>query len=309
MHLSDFEAQDFNLIRSLAEQTISVPVTDIQRLPGSMSYNYKINRKHILKLPNEYTNQEDWLRYAQCAPVLQNHFTFQIPMLQLKTIYTPDKETLLASFYPEIKGDCIMNNEFLAKDRRYKQTFFEQLSDAAAQIHAVSPKELPLELPTKIDYLEVCFFKNFKGDDYFPKKLFRKLLHNSFFGFGESGLRTSLLIHTDLHPGNILLDDKNKLIAILDFDMMVRGDRFLEFRPNLYTDPQDIDLFHKIYQRRTGIKVDSNEVSQQEITKYSLSWFYSLCKLYQFLPTSVRDRKMEYKFEKKMFQKDLSQCI
>ena len=300
MYLSEEESKDFTLIRQLAEQALSVPATDVQRLPGTMSYNYEINHKYIFKLPHIYTKTDDWLRQAQLASVLQSHFTFQIPAPQVKTLHLSNKKNLLASYYTKIAGKSLDDFEFVAKDRKFKTCFFEQLSDAAAQIHSVPLSELPFQLPTKIDYLEKCFFKSEKGDNYYPKKLFRKLMHNSFFGFGESGLRSSLLAHTDLHPGNVLLNNKNELVAVLDFDDMVRGDRFMEFRPKLYEDPLDIRLFQKIYQERTGIKVDMNDVYQQEIVHTSLSWFYNLYQLYKLLPVPDRNKKMKQGFNRKI---------
>ena len=212
----------------------------------------------------------------------------------------PDKTTLLSSSYPKIEGICLDDLTFAAKNSHFKNHFFEQLSDAAEQIHAVPLEKLPFQVPTKIDYLEKCFFKSCKGDNYYPKKLFRKLMHNSFFGFGESGLRTSLLAHTDLHSGNVLLNDKNELVSVLDFDMLVRGDRFLEFRPNLYPDRRDMRLFKKIYQTKTGHKIDPNDLYQQEIVHHSLSWFYSLYQLYRFLPIPDRNKRMKYDFKKKI---------
>ena len=300
MYLSEEESKNFDLIRQLAEQALSVPVTNIQRLDGSSAYNYEINHKYIFKLPHIYTKPDDWLRQAQLAPVLQAHFDFQIPDPKIKTLHLSDRKSILSSSYSKIEGRTSDDFEFAAKDRKFKTCFFEQLSDAAAQIHSVPLSELPFQLPTKIDYLEKCFFKNEKGDNYYPKKLFRKLMHNSFFGFGESGLRTSLLAHTDLHSGNVLLNDKNELVAVLDFDMMVRGDRFLEFRPKLYPDYLDNRLFQKIYQERTGIKVDMNDVYQQEIVRSSLSWFYNLYQLYKLLPIPDRNKKMKQDFRRKM---------
>lgn len=304
MHLSDFEAKDYNLICHLAKQVVPEVIIDMKRLPGTMAYNYEINHKHILKLPNEYTNQEDWLRQAQLAPILQQYLTFQIPQPQLKTLHLSDGKTVLSSSYPKIEGICLSNDyQFAAQKKPFKIRFFEQLSDAAAQIHAIPLEELPFQLPTKIDYLEKCFFKRCKGDNYLPKKLFRKLLHNSFFGLGKSGLKTSLLAHTDLHAGNVLLNDKNELVAVLDFDTLVRGDRFLEFHPDLYADSLDTYLFQKIYQERTGIKVDKNDVDQQEIMRTSLGWFYQLYQLYQFLPIPDRNKKMKQDFKRKMAEK------
>ena len=126
---------------------------------------------------------------------------------------------------------------------------------------------------------------------------------------GKSGLRTSLLVHTDLHSGNVLLNDKNTLVGILDFDTMVRGDRFLEFRPNLYPNPLDMRLFQKIFQERTGVKIDSGEIYQQEIMKTSLGWFYQLYQLYRFLPIPDRDKKIKQVVKQKIHKTKGSQCI
>lgn len=301
MFLSDFEAKDFNLVRSLAEQAFSIPVTNIHRLPGTMAYNYEVNHQYILKLPHESTNQEDWLLQAQLAPVLQSHFTFQIPMPQLKVLSLPNKITLLSSSYPKIKGVCFSDSyEFAAKDKPFKIRFFEEVAGAAAQIHSVPLESLPFTLPTKIEYLEKCFFKDSQGDNYYPKKIFRKLLHNSILGLGKSSLKTSLLAHTDLHSGNILLNDRNELVAVLDFDMLVRGDRFLEFRPDLYEDPFDMRLFQGIYQEKTGIKINMNDIYQQEMMAKTVSWFYHLYQLYKCLPIPDRDKKMKSAFKQRV---------
>ena len=300
MYLSYSDAKDFGLIHSLAEQVISEPITSMERLPGTMAYNYEVNHKHILKLPNEYTDPKDWMHQAQIAPILQSHFSFQIPQPQIKTLHMPNKKTCLSSSYRKIEGICLNDLEFARKDVRFKTHFFEQLSDAAVQIHSVPSEELPFQMPTKIDYLEKCFFRGCKGDNYLPKKLFRKLMHNSFLGFGESGSRTSLLAHTDLHSGNVLLNDKNELVAVLDFDMLVQGDHFLEFRPQLYPDPRDIRLFQKTYQETTNIKIDSDDIHRQETVKTSLSWFYHLYQIYRFLPMPDRNKKMKHAFKQKI---------
>ena len=96
------------------------------------------------------------------------------------------------------------------------------------------------------------------------------------------------------------MNDKNELVAVLDFDTLVRGDRFLEFRPRLYADSLDTRLFQRIYQERTGIKVDMNDVYQQEIVCTSLSWFYHLYLLYKCLPIPDRDKKMKQDFKRKI---------
>lgn len=310
MYLTDYQAKDKDFISYLAGQVISAPITSVERLPGSMAYNYEINHRHIFKLPNEYTSTDDWLHQSQYAPILQKHFSFQIPQPQIKAVHTTSKQAFLSSYYPKIEGICLMDDAFAVKDKPFKEKFFEQLSDAAFQIHSVPLQELPFKLPTRIDYLEQCFFKNFKGDSYYPKKLFRKLMHNSFLGFGKSGLKTSLLAHTDLHSGNVLLNDEGKLIGILDFDMMVRGDRFLEFRPQLYEDWFDMFLFRKAYQKRTGIKIDPNDLYQLEMSQKTLSWFFALYNLYRFLPIPERNKKMKHDFKQKIAQMKASEkCI
>ena len=213
----------------------------------------------------------------------------------------PNKTTLLSSSYPKIEGEKQLDGmTFSTQNKPYKIHFFEQLSDAAAQIHSVPLAELPFQLPTKIDFFEKEMFKGKTGDNYLPKKLFRKLIHNSFLGLGKRALRTSLLVHTDLHSLNVLLNDQGKLVAVLDFDNIIRGDRFLEFRPGLYEDPLDNRLFQRVYQERTGIKIDMGDIYQQEIAQISLQWFYNLYQSYRYLTVSDRNEKMKRDFKQKI---------
>ncbi len=299
--LSDSQAKDIDVIHHLAGQTLSEPIISITPLLGSMSYNYEINHKLILKLPNENTHLENWHRLSQSAPFLQQYLTFQIPKPNFKPLHLKNTGEVISLSYPKIEGKCFSNElVFSAQERAFKIHFFEQLSDAAAQIHSVPLEKIPFKFPNKIDYLEKCFFKNEKGDNYCPKKLFQRLLHDPYFGYGKSALRTALLAHTDLHPGNVLFNDKNELVAILDFDTMVNGDRFLEFRPNLYTDPLDIHLFQRIYQKRTGAKINMSDIYQQEIARSSLSWFYCLYQTYRSLSVPERDKRMKQAFMQKI---------
>ncbi len=300
MYLTRDQADNKDFVVNLAEQTLDKPVTSLERLPGQMAYNYMANHRYIVKFPSEKTNPDDWLRQSQYMPVLQDKLSFQIPIPKISTVQDAQKKTLVSSWYEKIDGVCISNTfEFSQKDIKFKDVFFEQLSDAAHQIHRVQPKELPFELPTKQEILEKYFFKKIAPNPtYHQKKNFRKLLHNPVLGLGKSAEKTSVLTHSDLHCGNVILNDKNQLVGILDFDTFGRGDYFWEFRPLLYEDPSDISLFQKKYTQRTGIQIDSRDSENIRQFKTTLEWLAVLYTLSRaFLP------KEEHNFLKKEIQK------
>ena len=92
--------------------------------------------------------------------------------------------------------------------------------------------------------------------------------------------------------------------------MMVRGDRFLEFRPKLYDDPYDMRLFQKIYQERSKHKIDPNDIYQLQTSQTTLRWFCALYNLYRFLPLPERNKKMKHDFKQKIASiKGSPKCI
>lgn len=293
MHLTPDQANDKDFVKNLAEQAIRKPITSFQRLSGLMAYNYEANHRYIVKFPSLKTNQDDWLRQSQYMPVLQDKLSFQIPIPHITTVQDGQKKSFISSWYEKIEGSCIADTfEFSQKDIKFRTNFFEQLSDAVHQIHCVRPNELPFELPTKQEILEKYFFKQFTSKPtYYQKKFFRKLAHNSVLGLGKCAEKTSVLTHSDLHCANVVLNDKNQLVGLLDFDTFGRGDYFWEFRPLLYEDPQDISLFKKTYTKRTGIHIDPCDIEYMRQFKSTLQWLAVLYTL-----SSVLSPKNERKF-------------
>lgn len=303
MHLTPDQADDKDLIRYFAGQAFHFPITSVERLNGEMAYNYEVNHRYILKLPSDKTNPDDWLRQGQYMRVLQDKLSYQIPQPVITTVYDKDSKTpFISSSYEKIKGYCIPNTFLFAQKTNYfKMRFFEQLAQAVHQIHSVVPTKLPFELPTKPEILEKYFFARQKSQPtYYQKKMFKKLAHNSILGLGKSAEKTSILTHSDLHCGNVVLNDNNKLVGLLDFDTLARGDYFWEFRPLLYYDPSDTLLFQKIYTRNTGIQIDPCDTERIHQFKSTLQWLAILYRLSntltpkkekQFLKQEIKKRR------------------
>ena len=264
MYLSDKQSNDKNLICELAGQALATPVTQLDQLGGSISYNYEVNHRYILKLPSERTFPNSWVLQERYMPILQKYLTYQIPQPQTKVVWTKDKtQSFMAMSYPKIDGNCVGDTfEFAQKDRPFKVRFLEQLSDAANQLHSIPLSKIPLKIPTKEEEFQECFFSDTisKGSSYLKRKIIHALFHDPFFGLDKSADKTDVLAHSDLHSGNVLFNDKNELVALLDFDTLGCGDRFWEFRPKLYADSQDTSLFREIYSFRTGHRINFNDI-------------------------------------------------
>ena len=215
MHLTPDQADDKDLIRYFAGQAFHFPITSVERLNGEMAYNYEVNHRYIFKLPSDKTNPDDWLRQSQYMRVLQDNLSYKIPQQVVTTVYDTDKHPFISSSYQKIAGNCIKDTHiFSLKSKNFKIRFFEQLSEAVHQIHSFSPDKLPFELPTKQEILEKYFFKRLNiHPSYYQKKIFQKLIHSPIFGLGKSADKTNVLTHSDLHCGNVVLSDQNKLVG------------------------------------------------------------------------------------------------
>ena len=303
MYLTQKQAKDKEFIYFLASQALSQPITSLEKLEGQMACNYELNHHYIFKLPSSRTNPDDWLKQSQYMPKLQENISFQIPIPQVKKVYSPDKQSFISSLYEKIDGTCIPDTfQFAQKDKRFKIKFFEQLSDITYQFHQIPPEKLPLKLLTKPEILEQYFFHRLKKiGTPFQKKIFKKVILNSFFGLGKSNYKISHLSHSDLHCGNVVLNDKNKIVGILDFDTFGRGDPFWEFRPKLYTDSADIRLFQKIYSKRSQNKINQTDINNMNQCFSSLKFLYSIYALANTLIPLNRQPLKEKKLSSKIF--------
>ena len=262
MYLTDQQSKDKKLICELAGQALGSSVTHLEQLGGTISYNYEVNHHYIFKLPSESTFPNNWVLQEKYMPVLQTYLTYQIPQPRTKIVWA-GTNALTAMSYPKIEGNCVGDTFiFSQKDHPFKVRFFEQLSDAVSQLHQVTVSRLPLEIPTKEECFKELFFSGTirKEGSHFKEKVIQRLFHDPFFGLGQSADKVDTLAHSDLHSGNVLLNDKNELVGLLDFDTLGRGDRFWEFRPQLYEESGDTHLFKEIYSNRTGHRINFNDI-------------------------------------------------
>lgn len=247
MYLTNEQAHDKKLITELAGQIIG-PIYDVQELRGRISFNYLINGKHVLKLPSHRTEPTFWKRQSRNLPSLQEQLKYQIPTPKVSQL-TLGKKQVMGYCYPQIKGEVMTKSNFRQLSLLKKIAFFEKLSEVVEQLHKINPNILPEPLPSYSDALASLLSNNQAGN-----RIRLQDIENAFHQKGISLNKTSLC-HLDLHAENIVLDDKNNIIGILDWDNLCLGETFMEFRTNLYK-PSDLRILRNVYQQKTHQQIN-----------------------------------------------------
>lgn len=277
MYLTEEQAKNKELVCYLLAQIISEKVSKLKQITnGKNAYTYDVNDHMIVKFPMKRTPISTWLIQNKNAPFLQKILSFRIPKPKLKNVFlnSSSKKGLLSLSYEKIPGQIISRQDFTSKPIKFKQRFFEQLSDAAMQIHAIDPNRLPV-IPEKTEEVARRLFP-IRADNLFFNKIFSSLVHFPLIGFKEAPKR--ILCHVDLHSGNVCLDEKGKLVGLLDFDNLSQGDYFAEFCPNLYVDRNDVKMFREIYEKRSGKEISKEDIKRMDILLRVLSFVYDVVK-------------------------------
>ena len=253
MFLTPKQANDKDFITELAGQIIQRPVFSVKESGGQIAYNYEINNKWILKLPSHRTDTDHWIEQSQYMPKLQDRLKYQIPIPEISKIQL-NKGNLIGCFYPKIKGQTFSKVTFHQRTMQQKIRFFEQLSDAMTQIHQIGVDSLGYSFPDFLQQTAMFLFKNEPEKQMlFSEKVKSYLAQHKIYP------QNNLLCHTDLHSNNVVLDDKQRLVGLLDFDTFSRADIYAEFRPGLYQS-QDLNLFRQIYQEQTKTTISPKVV-------------------------------------------------
>ncbi len=276
MQLTPSQAQDKELIYYLLRQIVPENISVVHPIiKGKASYTYEVNNHLIVKFP-KYKNAlaDDWKKQNINAPILQKALSFKIPQPKLESVFLNATSTqgMLSLSYEKIEGYIIPRREFGSMPLQFKQKFFKHLSDATAQIHAINPNTLPSP-PITAEQFGRKLFPIQEGNTSFNKlfdiatNFLKKRLHNP---------SKRVLCHLDLHSGNICLNKKGEFVGIIDFDTLIQGYPCLEFRPSLYPERQDMEMFKKAYIRQSK-NTNLNKDIQQMLIFYKLLSFTCSC--------------------------------
>lgn len=286
MYLTSKQANDKSIVKFLAEQALDEQVHTISKLDGGVSSNtYEINNHLIFKLPSVRTPLEKWDEQSQCAPVLQKHFSVQIPHPKINNVFLSSSSQIpiLALSYEKVLGQPILDDkEFFKKDKSFKRCYFEQLGQFAHQLHLVNPKELPVSIPTAQDFLQNMFSRKIGGISEKQRKIFLKIIYSPRFALNLNTEKT-VLCHCDLRPANVCLDKKGKIVGILDFDSLNMGKTYMEFRPKLYgpyNKEADTKQFFQTYYQQIGLPVPEREFKNTRRMLHALYVFCMLSKIH-----------------------------
>lgn len=255
MVLTQKESQDTGLISYLASQVISEKIVSLTKKVSFSAFVYDVNKHLIVKFPKNEALVSDWRRTAVITPILRTKLPVPIPCPLVSTAQTPDHRTIPVALYEKIQGEVLQPYHFKYKSEAFKIRVFEQLSDVVATLHRIEATTLPVSIPDTLDYgIDRIFYE--LGIKHAPKDLCKRMVHRLYYGKGNPGAPS--LCHADLHTRNLCLSG-SKLVGVLDFDSLSRGDAALEFRPYLYA-RNDLARLRHIYQRRHGITLDKRHL-------------------------------------------------
>ena len=182
--LTEDLAKNKTLIYYLLKQVVSEPLSKVVPIEGAKtSYAYEVNNHLIVKFPSCRTFVSNWEMQSEDAPVLQKSFSFRIPQPSLKEVClsSTSPQGMMASFYEKIDGRIIPSEDFAKQPIEFKQHFFDQLADAAIQIHSISPKDLPVPPPKSEEIIRRML--PIHPNNWFFNRLFNALLFFPVLGF------------------------------------------------------------------------------------------------------------------------------
>ena len=190
--------------------------TDIEKLEGYDSINYRIKTKSDQYVLKHYLNSKEYgliNAEVQLLDEISDQLSFQIPTtVKPITILDDNSFTRLLTY---IEGD------FLANAKQNKDLLFN-FGKSIAQLdkHLLSKRNYPIEARKQVWDLQYCLLNKVKID-HITDASKRKLVHYFFDQFEHhvlpihDVLRYSI-IHGDLNENNVLVE-KNEIVGFIDF--------------------------------------------------------------------------------------------
>lgn len=194
----------------------NLEATDIQKLEGYDSINYRIKTSSDQYVLKQYLNIQDYglvNAEVQLLDEISDQLSFQIPnTVKPLTTLNDNSFTRLLTY---IEGD------FLAQAEHNKVLLFN-FGKAIAQLdkHLLSKRSYPIEARKQIWDLQYCLLNKVKIN-HIKETSKRKLVHYFFDQFEhhilpkQDNLRHAI-IHGDLNENNVLVE-KNEIVGFIDF--------------------------------------------------------------------------------------------
>lgn len=171
-----------------------------------------------------------------------------------------DKKQRPFSVHKKVDGEVLTNRiEFLNEKEKNKIIF--EIAECFAKIHHLSTAIIPEKLNVRLSH----FLNELAevNDDYYDYSMQKDMEKEE----NESPL---VFVYGDLNIGNILLNDKNEIVAFLDFSFFGLSDIYTDLsRMSCRVDDDFMNKLFKNYEKITGISVD-----RKKIEKRNKMWKY-----------------------------------
>jgi 4-aminobutyrate aminotransferase-like enzyme/Ser/Thr protein kinase RdoA (MazF antagonist) len=194
----------------------NLDATEIEKLEGYVSINYRIKTKSNQFVLKHYLNASEYglvKAEVQLIDEISNQLSFEIPTT-VKPLTTL-KDNSFTRLLTYIEGD------FLAKAEQNKDLLFN-FGKSIAQLdkHLLSKRSYPIEARKQVWDLQYCLLNKVKIN-HIKDASKRKLVHYFFDQFEhhvlpKQDLLRYAIIHGDLNENNVLVE-KNEIVGFIDF--------------------------------------------------------------------------------------------
>jgi len=223
---------------------------------GWYNYTFLINETIVIRIPkrHSYNIKKEW----KVLELLENTFTTPIP----KCYHTSANAEFLAVEY--VKGFCATTTDFMSWSETEKKNTAKGIARFLSELHGYCKTEKCTEIDIDLynyskevadiaeEFNIVQTWSELSDDTkiYVQKQA---EISTSFF----LSAKHNVLVHNDLHIGNIVFSKPGNIAGFIDFDAVKHGDRTLDFALIGSTMGWDT-LIQTIaeYQTLTGISID-----------------------------------------------------
>lgn len=242
--------------RDIIEKQVGVDVQISQIATGWTNFVFSVKangNSYIFRFPRNSFFAGVLEKEVAFSKFIRNKIKTQIPHLEID--YDRNRPYTM---HKKIEGRSL-TEVYCELSKENKVEVARQIAEFIYQLQKVSLKGFTFNLPTTSQFLEEL---SHVDDEYYDLDR-----HKALVEMEQGGL---VLNHADLNPGNVLIDEDNKMCAILDFAFVSLSSDINDVSRLIGRLPED---FHEIMLDAYNDKFKS-KVSMEQINKLIGVWNY-----------------------------------